>query len=207
MKALAAGLVLLPVLLAGCSGAAPRIAQGRPAPGWRDLATDADRDRLRGWRDAWLDGLGRARAAGEGPAIVAKGALFEPDRALPGAMPPSGDYRCRLFKLGANGISAREYASFPATDCRVDGDRFTLVRPDAGQRLAGRLMIDSDTRAVFLGSLMYADERTPPAYGGDGSRDLAGFVQRVDDRRWRLILPRPRFESIIDVIELVPAGA
>jgi hypothetical protein len=43
-------------------------------------------------------------------------------------------------------------------------------------------------------------------YGRDADRDLAGWVERVGERRWRLILPYPRFESTIDVVELVPAG-
>jgi hypothetical protein len=204
MTRAAAGVLAL-ALLAGCGGGG-RVAADRPPPGWRDIATDADRERLRGWRDAWLDGLGRARAAGEGPAIVAAGALFEPDRALPGSLPPAGAYRCRLVKLGANGAATREFASFPTGDCRIDGDRLTMVRPDGGQRLAGRLFGDGDTRAIFLGTVMYADERAPPIYGRDAARDMAGMVQRVGERRWRLILPRPRFESIIDVVELVPAS-
>ena len=41
-------------------------------------------------------------------------------------------------------------------------------------------------------------------YGRDRERDLAGWVERVGDRRWRLIFPYPHFESTLDVIELVP---
>ena len=76
------------------------------ATDWRAVATEADRARLRGWRDAWVAGLARARRA-DGPAVAAQGALFEPDRALPGALPPAGDYRCRTFKLGAKGTGPR----------------------------------------------------------------------------------------------------
>ncbi|MDB5668625.1 MAG: hypothetical protein JWL74_1575, partial [Alphaproteobacteria bacterium] len=35
-------------------------------------------------------------------------------------------------------------------------------------------------------------------------RDMAGIVERIGDRRWRIVLPRPSFESIVDVLELVP---
>ena len=31
-----------------------------------------------------------------------------------------------------------------------------------------------------------------------------GMVQRIAPNRWRLVLPRPRFESMLDVIELTP---
>jgi hypothetical protein len=43
-------------------------------------------------------------------------------------------------------------------------------------------------------------------YGADPERDLAGYVERIGPNRWRLILPYPRFESMIDVLELVPAS-
>ncbi|HEU4704481.1 MAG TPA: DUF4893 domain-containing protein, partial [Sphingomicrobium sp.] len=41
-------------------------------------------------------------------------------------------------------------------------------------------------------------------YGRDKERDVAGFVERIGPDRWRLLMPRPHFESRIDVLELVP---
>jgi hypothetical protein len=43
-------------------------------------------------------------------------------------------------------------------------------------------------------------------YGRDSERDVAGYVERIGPNRWRLIMPRPAFESVMDVMELVPAG-
>ena len=43
-------------------------------------------------------------------------------------------------------------------------------------------------------------------YGSDRMRDMAGLVERIGDNRWRLVLPAPAYESLVDVIELVPAG-
>jgi hypothetical protein len=43
-------------------------------------------------------------------------------------------------------------------------------------------------------------------YGVDKDRDVAGFVERIGPNRWRLVMPRPHFESIVDVMELVPAS-
>ncbi len=37
-----------------------------------------------------------------------------------------------------------------------------------------------------------------------GDRDMAGVLERIGERRWRLVLPYPRFESLLDVVELVP---
>jgi hypothetical protein len=34
---------------------------------------------------------------------------------------------------------------------------------------------------------------------------LAGYIERIGDKRWRLVLPYPRFESLLDVVEIVPA--
>ena len=38
----------------------------------------------------------------------------------------------------------------------------------------------------------------------DETRDVAGYVERIGERRWRLVMPEPHFESQIDVMELVP---
>jgi hypothetical protein len=34
---------------------------------------------------------------------------------------------------------------------------------------------------------------------------MAGVVERIGERRWRLVLPYPAFESTIDIVELIPA--
>jgi Domain of unknown function (DUF4893) len=61
-------------------------------------------------------------------------------------------------------------------------------------------------RQVFLGTLVLGDERRAMQYGRDQERDVAGFVERIGPNRWRMLLPRPHFESQIDVMELVPIG-
>jgi hypothetical protein len=35
---------------------------------------------------------------------------------------------------------------------------------------------------------------------------MVGILERVSAARWRIAFPYPRWESIIDVIELVPKG-
>ena len=51
---------------------------------------------------------------------------------------------------------------------------------------------------------MLGDESRADAYGVDPMRDVAGYVERIGANRWRLVLPDPAFESLLDVIELVP---
>jgi hypothetical protein len=43
-------------------------------------------------------------------------------------------------------------------------------------------------------------------YGRDAERDMVGILERVGTARWRIAFPYPRWESLIDVIELVPKG-
>lgn len=207
-----AGALLL--CLAGC-GARPGVAPvASPPPplaaepsDWRHLATPADRDRLRRWRDAWVTALAQARDAA-GPALITNGALLSIDAALPGPVPPVGAYRCRAFKLGRQGPAHAGFAGYPWFECRVtaaaDGEA-QLVKLTGSQRQVGVIYRADANRAVFLGTLMLGDEARAYAYGIDRTRDVAGWVERIGERRWRLVMPYPAFESTLDVLELVPA--
>ena len=68
------------------------------------------------------------------------------------------------------------------------------------------LFPESDARAIFLGTLVLGDETAPLRYGQDSNRDMIGYVERIGEKRWRLVLPYPRFESLLDVVDLTPAG-
>jgi hypothetical protein len=57
---------------------------------------------------------------------------------------------------------------------------------------------------IFLGTLQLGDENRALRYGDDRERDVAGIIERIGDSRWRLVLPYPRFESTIEVLELIP---
>lgn len=174
------------------------------ASGWRTEATAADRARLREWRDAWVDALGQVTP---GDAAM-QPELFAPDRALTQPTPPPGAYRCRTFKLGrkgGKGIPLTAYGWF-ACSVGIEDGVLRLTKLGGSQRPVGTIFPESDTRAIFLGTMQLADERRPMRYGRDENRDMAGLVERVGARRWRLVLPYPRFESTLDLIELVPAG-
>ncbi len=199
--------------LASCGGvrvasSASKALTTTPAAGaddWRRVATPADRDRLRRWREAWLAALPRARAA-DAKGVAAEGALFTPDAALAGAAAPAGRYRCRVFKLGGLGSAMRDFTAYPAFDCRIadEGRVRSFYKESGSQRPVGLLFPDGD-RTVFLGTLLLGNERAALQYGQDRDRDMAGVLERIGERRWRLVLPYPRFESMLDVIEMVPA--
>lgn len=208
----------LSLAIAGCGGGDDRTevrsAGAKPvskstsvATDWRIVATDADRDRIRRWRDAWMAALPAAWRVNAAE-VKAQGALFNPDRALSDPAPPSGRYRCRVFKLGSAGAGGLAYVAYPYFDCRVgdEGELLSLFKETGSQRPVGLLFPDTPTRQIFLGTLVLGDESRALDYGQDADRDMAGMIERVDEKRWRLTLPWPRFESQIDVVELVPAA-
>ena len=172
-------------MMAAPTGTISRDAAARSGD-WHDVATEADRQRIRGWWQAWADGLASARAHGDGAAITAEGALLEPAAALPNPHLPPGDYACRVIKLGTPAGSTLAYVAYPRFRCRVAAEH------------------DNDRRKIFLGTLMLGDETRALDYGADAERNLAGLVERIGPNRWRIVFPRPAFESMIDVMELVP---
>jgi hypothetical protein len=173
---------------------------------WRVVATDNDRERLRDWRTAFTKALDEARAAGHAADVAREGPLLDPDAALGPVPIPNGRYNCRVIKLGAKAPGGLNYIAFPAFHCRVQQEkalqRFTKLT--GSQRQTGLLFLGDPIRQVFLGTLVLGDEQRAQRYGADQDRDLAGWVERIGDRRWRLILPYPHFESTLDVLELVP---
>ena len=169
--------------------------------------TASDRDRLARLPAAWEAALPAARRAAPAD-IDAGGALFAPRTALPDALPPAGAYRCRVAKLGAKAAGMLDYIAYPSFACRVSGaaGAWRLEKLTGSQRFVGTLRPIRDDRALFLGTLQYGYEARALPYGRDRQRDMAGWVERVGPKRWRLALPYPAFESLLDIVELVPAG-
>ncbi|MET3713612.1 hypothetical protein ABIC65_004347 [Sphingomonas trueperi] len=173
---------------------------------WRRIATDTDRTKLRNWRTAWSEALPLARAA-DVKLIEGDPALFDPDRALETAMPPAGAYRCRTFKLGGGGTAVTAIVSYDWRPCPItaEGDLRHFRIEGGVQRPDGNFFPDAVARVTFLGTLEVGDDSAPLRYGLDNKRDLIGYGERIGDKRWRLVLPYPAFESKVDVIEIVPA--
>jgi hypothetical protein len=172
---------------------------------WKDVATPTDRARLRDWRSSFVAALGAARRAGHAADIAREGALLDPDAAIGGAI-PDGTYRCRVIKLGAKAKGLLDYVAYPNFGCRVrsrsSGQRLDKI--GGSQRYVGLVFPNDAIRQVFLGTLVLGDESRAMQYGQDADRDVAGFVERIGPARWRLIMPKPSFESQFDVLELIP---
>ena len=186
----------------------PREIIGSPTSEWRIAATGADRQRLRDWRSSFVEALANARAGGHGAAIATEGVLLDPDAAIGGVPIPNGDYRCRVIKLGAKQPGLLDYVSYPAFNCRIRQDRQlqSFAKMSGSQRPVGVIFPGDAIRQIFLGTLVLGDEKRAMQYGRDPDRDLAAFVERIGPARWRMVLPRPAFESTLDVIELIPSN-
>lgn len=170
------------------------------------MATEEDRERIRELRDAWDEALASARASGNGDEVAREGALLSPDGALERPAPPPGDYDCRTLKLGAAQSSLLGFVAYPVFRCRIalERGRLSLTKLTGSQRPIGRFFADRDERLVFLGTIQLGDERRSYQYGVDRDRDMIAALERIGPRRWRLVFPYPRFESLLDVIELIP---
>ena len=201
---LAAAFIAVP----GCAqlrGPSEVIAQ--PVRDWRSVASVSDRERLREWRSSFVAALRSARAGGHSSEVAKEGALLDPDAALGGGPIPNGSSNCRMIKVGAKGQSSLAYVAYPAFTCRIKPDRELqdFAKLTGSQRQVGSIFTGDPLRQVFLGTIVLGDESRAMRYGRDTERDVAGYVERIGPNRWRLIMPRPHFESQMDVMELVPS--
>jgi len=204
--------LLLSALL-GCSSCSvieqPSGLIARYTTAWKEVATEDDRARLADWRTSFTAALDAAKKAGHSAEIAKEGALLDPDAAIGPSNVPDSLYRCRIIKIGAKSEGNLAYVAYPAFYCRLKAEhglqRFNKF--GGSQRYVGLVFPGDAVRQVFLGTLVLGDETRALQYGQDQLRDVAGYFERVGPDRWRLILPKPHFESQFDVIELVPAAA
>ena len=215
MTRLLAGLVLT-LGVAACASTPPPPAPPPPpsAPGgtvlrdWRAIITPSDQDRYNRRDAAWSLALQQAgRQRGEGD-LTALGDLIQPRAARTPVAPPPGDYRCRTVKLGSQGgEDGLGYVVYGWFACRIEqtpnGLKFSKLT--GSQRPSGLLFPETARHMVMLGSMALASEPAANSYGRTPDRDMVAVLERVGEARWRLVVPWPRNESNLDLIELVPA--
>lgn len=173
---------------------------------WRAVASTEDADRLARLPQAWRQAL-REGDAEHGAMIDSQGMALVPGAALAGALqPPPGAYRCRTFKLGSRDGQGLAYVDYPWFRCTIEltpGGDLILTKTTGSQRARGLLYPDTDTRLVYIGAQAWgADEKGYPAYGQMPERDQIGVLERIGENRWRLVLPWPKQESKLEVLEL-----
>ena len=177
---------------------------------WKDVASNSDKQRLAEWRKTFVAALAAATKAGHAADIAREGVLLQPDAALASPAIPNGMFRCRIIKIGSKADSGSPaYTVFPTFPCRVRADRGLqrLNKFGGQQRYVGLIFPGDAVNQVFLGTLVIGDETRALQYGQDKLRDVAGYVERIGPNRWRIIMPKPWFESQFDVMELVPVAS
>ena len=175
---------------------------------WRGIVTRFDRDRYDRLDAAWTLALQQARRQRGSGDLRAVGDLIVPDARRPSVIPPAGDYRCRTVKLGSQGgEDGLGYVVYGWFACRIEQtpNGLKFVKVTGSQRPAGLLFPEDDRHMVMLGSMALASEPPANSYGQRPDRDLIAVLERIGERRWRLVIPWPRNESNLDLIELVPA--
>jgi hypothetical protein len=213
----AATAVAASVLMAGCATIdtpppppPPPPPSGQVQLDWQAAIQEPDRNRLMRLDDAWQKALGQALRDGHESELRALGNLPDPDTALRDPLPPVGNYRCRTIKLGARddgpGLSYVAYGWFNCKVERTPRGGLKLSKTSGSQRQTGLMFPDSERRGVFLGAMALGDEPPARAYGLNADRDVVGVIERIGAARWRLVQPWPRYESNLDLLEIVPAG-
>jgi hypothetical protein len=208
--ALAAALASLTLAACASTPPAPPPPPGGPVlSDWRGVVTAFDRDRYQRRQAAWDLALQQARRQPGSGDLRALGELIDPDAQRPLATPPVGNYRCRTVKLGSQGgEDGLGYVVYGWFACRIEqtprGLKF--VKLTGSQRPSGLLFPETDRQMVMLGSMALADEPAANSYGQRPDRDLIAVLERIGERRWRLVLPWPQNESNLDLIELVPGA-
>lgn len=175
---------------------------------WRGVITAADRDRHARLDAAWSLALQQARRQRGSGDLRGLGDLIVADARRPSVAPPVGDYRCRTVKLGSQGgEDGLGYVVYGWFACRIEqtpnGLKFSKLT--GSQRPSGLLFPEDDRAMILLGSMALAAEPPANSYGQRPDRDMVAVLERIGEARWRLVIPWPRNESNLDLIELVPA--
>ncbi|MGZ9100212.1 MAG: DUF4893 domain-containing protein [Brevundimonas sp.] len=175
---------------------------------WRKVASAADASTLGRLDQAWRLGRAEAEERGFASQVEALGPLVDPAAGQAGRLQPApGTYRCRTIKLGTNNPGGPGYLEYPWFRCTVEltpGGDLILTKTTGSQRTRGLLYPDTDRRLVFVGAQAWGmDETTFPRYGQQPVRDQVGVFERIGSRRWRLVIPWPKVDSKLEILELM----
>lgn len=175
---------------------------------WRQVVTAADASSLSRLDQAWR--MARAEADDKGFAddVTALGPLVDPNAGQAGRLQPApGTYRCRTVKMGTKTEVGLAFNAYPFFQCSVEltpGGDLILTKTTGSQRTRGLLYPDTDRRLVFVGAQAWGmDETGFPRYGQMPERDQVGAFERIGPNRWRMVIPWPRVESKLEILELV----
>ena len=190
------------------AGSPPDSGEQGGTDNWRAVAHPEDASALGRLDEAWRMARASADAAGFADEVQSHGALVDPNAGLQGRLqPPPGDYRCRSVRMGVKGSVGLGYVAYPFFRCTVEltpGGDLILTKTTGSQRTRGLLYPDTDRRLVYVGAQAWGElEQGFPRYGQMRERDQVGVFERIGPNRWRLVIPFPKQEAQIDILELV----
>jgi hypothetical protein len=171
---------------------------------WRRDARPEDVRRYEDLDRAWTEALRQAREAGYGAQVSKLGALTDRRVALSRPQPTPGAYRCRTVKLGTPSGQGLPFVAYGWFRCRVEltpGGDLILAKTTGSQRPYGNLYPQGPRRLAYLGAVAWGQEGLV-RYGENPERDQVGAFERIGRDRYRLVLPYPKQESVLDLIEL-----
>lgn len=175
---------------------------------WKTVASPEDQDRVARLDEAWRKSMREANNE-FGAQIDALGMVAVKDAGLGGAavQPAPGKYRCRTLKFGSMDGKGLAYVAYPWFTCTVEltpGGDLILTKSTGSQRTRGLIYPDpsNDKRLIYVGAQAWGDETEFPAYGANPERDQVGVVERVGAGRWRMVVPWPKQESKLDILEI-----
>lgn len=174
---------------------------------WRAVAKRDDAASLGRLDDAWRMARAEADAKGFAAKVEKLGVLVDPNAAQAGRLqPPPGAYRCRTIKMGSRDGAGLAYVDYPWFACSVEltpGGDLILSKTTGSQRTQGLLYPDTDRRLVYVGAQAWGDEAHYPRYGQTPERDQLGVLERIGQNRWRLVIPWPKQEAKLELLEIV----
>lgn len=162
--------------------------------------SEADATRMSQFGEARVRALGESLLSTEADDRALVSALF-----APGTEPietiPDGNYRCRTIKLGGM-LPLTAYNYFA---CRIsDGGTF-IEKTSGSQRFTGTF--DAADGGLFYHGVLHYNNDPVGTYGADPGMDQVGCLYKLAGQDvYRLEKPYPLYESLHDVIELVPAN-
>ena len=174
---------------------------------WRKIAKPDDASNLGRMDQAWRLARAEAEKGGFSRQVEALGPLADPNAGQSGRLQPApGTYRCRTIKMGSRDGGGLAYVDYPWFACSVEltaGGDLILSKTTGSQRTQGLLYPDTDRRLVYVGAQAWGDEAHYPRYGQTAERDQLGVLERIGQNRWRLVVPWPKQEAKLELLEIV----
>jgi len=161
------------------------------------IMTAADKQRLAAYGDTRKAAIAESRKGLPDEIRILDAVLAKPFRSFAG-FDMVGNWQCRTIKVGGLGY----LVVYDWFKCRVtdDGSGWKLLKLTGSQRTSGRFYDENDKRLIYLGSFFVNDDPVKP-YGSGTDTDQVGYAFRTGDKEWRIELPAPRFESVLDILE------